>query len=58
MNADSKIPNKDLLIGPNLAGVWQPEQVWDTGFVSDYSQSLIALAVERYYLVQSLRSSS
>ncbi|KIM56993.1 glycoside hydrolase family 79 protein [Scleroderma citrinum Foug A] len=48
MNADSKISNKDLLIGPNLAGVWQPEQVWDTGFVSDYSQSLIALAVERY----------
>ena len=49
MKADSNIPNKDVLIGPNLSGFWQPEQVWDTGFVSDYNQNLIGLAVERYY---------
>ncbi|KIJ61735.1 glycoside hydrolase family 79 protein [Hydnomerulius pinastri MD-312] len=48
MDADSSIPNKDLLIGPNLAGVWQPEQIWDTGFATDFNQNLAALAVERY----------
>ncbi|KAF9228223.1 glycoside hydrolase family 79 protein [Gyrodon lividus] len=48
ISADSSIPNKDLLIGPNLAGVWQPEQIWDTGFVTNFNQNLAALAVERY----------
>ncbi|KAH7882118.1 glycoside hydrolase family 79 protein [Phlebopus sp. FC_14] len=48
MNADSNIPNKDLLIGPNIADVWQPQDVWDTGFAVDYNQNLAALAVERY----------
>ncbi|KAJ3568101.1 hypothetical protein NP233_g5936 [Leucocoprinus birnbaumii] len=40
--------NRDLLIGPNIATEWTPEQVWDTGFVSDYSSNLAYLAVERY----------
>jgi hypothetical protein len=33
MNADSNIPNKNLLIGPNLAGVWSlPDiDIWQTG---------------------------
>ncbi|KAH7913618.1 glycoside hydrolase family 79 protein [Hygrophoropsis aurantiaca] len=48
MDDDSNISNNNLLIGPNLAGVWTPEEVWDTGFVNDYSQHLSALAVERY----------
>ncbi|KAG6331398.1 hypothetical protein ID866_7691 [Astraeus odoratus] len=48
VNADSSIPDKDILIGPNLSGTWQPEQVWDTGYVTDFDASLIALAVERY----------
>ncbi|KIJ18005.1 glycoside hydrolase family 79 protein [Paxillus involutus ATCC 200175] len=48
MTADSSIPNKDLLIGPNLAGVWEPQQMWDTGFATDFNENLAALAVERY----------
>lgn len=48
VNADSGLPDKDVLIGPNLSGTWEPEQVWDTDFATDYSQSLIALAVEHY----------
>ncbi|KAH0833859.1 glycoside hydrolase family 79 protein [Lanmaoa asiatica] len=48
IDADSNIPDKGLLIGPNLAGVWKPEDVWGTGFVTDFSQNLAALAVERY----------
>lgn len=48
VNADSAIPTKNNLIGPNLAGTWTPEEVWDTGFISDYSSSLGALAVEHY----------
>jgi lysophospholipase L1-like esterase len=47
IDADSNVPDKDLLIGPNLAGVWQPEHVWGTGFVTDFSQNLAALAVKR-----------
>ncbi|KAF8838073.1 glycoside hydrolase family 79 protein [Paxillus ammoniavirescens] len=48
MTADSSIPNKDLLIGPNLAGVWEPQQMWDTDFATDFNENLAALAVERY----------
>ncbi|KAG2052586.1 glycoside hydrolase family 79 protein [Suillus hirtellus] len=48
MNADSNIPNKNLLIGPNLAGVWSPTDIWETGFATDYNQNLAALGVERY----------
>ncbi|KIK77729.1 glycoside hydrolase family 79 protein [Paxillus rubicundulus Ve08.2h10] len=48
MNDDSRIPIKDLLIGPNLAGVWKPDDVWNTGFATDFNENLAALAVERY----------
>ncbi|KAF5353264.1 hypothetical protein D9756_008029 [Leucocoprinus leucothites] len=48
MNNDANAKNRDLLIGPNVATQWTPEQVWDTGFVNDYSQNLVSLAVERY----------
>lgn len=37
-----------MLIGPNLAGTWTPEDVWNTGFAETYKSSLSALAVERY----------
>lgn len=37
-----------MLIGPNLAGQWTPEEVWDTGLVKTYDTSLSALAVEHY----------
>ncbi|KAG1831103.1 hypothetical protein EV424DRAFT_1575213 [Suillus variegatus] len=47
MNADSNIPNKDLLIGPNLAGMWSPTDIWETGFATDFNQNLAALGVER-----------
>ncbi|KJA24861.1 glycoside hydrolase family 79 protein [Hypholoma sublateritium FD-334 SS-4] len=46
---DTNIPNKGLLIGPNLAtGDWTPEMVWNTGFVDAYSANLGYLAVEHY----------
>ncbi|KAG1761827.1 glycoside hydrolase family 79 protein [Suillus occidentalis] len=48
MNADSNIPNKNLLIGPNLAGVWSLPDIWQTGFATDFNQNLAALGVERY----------
>jgi hypothetical protein len=48
MNADPNIPNKSLLIGPNLAGVWSPPDIWQTGFATDFNQNLAALSVERY----------
>lgn len=37
-----------MLIGPNLAGQWTPQEVWDTGFVKTYQTSISALAVEHY----------
>ncbi|PPQ65022.1 hypothetical protein CVT24_008170 [Panaeolus cyanescens] len=48
VNADTNIPKKNLLIGPNLSGTWTPEMIWDTGFIDQYSDSLGALAVEHY----------
>ena len=48
MEADSGIPNKNMLICPSVAtGPWTPEQVWDTGFMNTYSDYLYALAVEQ-----------
>lgn len=45
---DTQVQNRSMLIGPNIAGTWTPEQVWNTGFVQTYSSSLSALAVEKY----------
>lgn len=47
MAGDAHITNQDLLIGPNIANQWTPEQVWNTGFVETYSSNLAFLAVER-----------
>ncbi|KAN0136518.1 hypothetical protein V8E53_005565 [Lactarius tabidus] len=48
--SDSLIPLKDnLFIIPSIsASVWTPEDVWNTGIVQTYSNSLYGLAVERY----------
>ncbi|KAH6912147.1 glycoside hydrolase superfamily [Coprinopsis sp. MPI-PUGE-AT-0042] len=49
MDEDARITNRRILVGPNVAtGDWTPEQVWDTGFVDDYSDNLAYLAVEHY----------
>ncbi|KZT21347.1 glycoside hydrolase family 79 protein [Neolentinus lepideus HHB14362 ss-1] len=49
MQSDNAINNKANLIGPNIAtGAWTPEMVWDTGFITQYTSSLTALAVEHY----------
>lgn len=47
MNNDPKISNNHILIGPNLAGVWSPPDIWQTGFATDFNENLAALAVER-----------
>jgi len=48
INNDANIPAKNKLIGPSVAtGPWTPEMVWDTGFISSYTNSLAALAVEQ-----------
>lgn len=48
---DANIPTKDNLIGPSVSGTWTPEQVWDAGYLSDYSSDLCAIAVEQYVFV-------
>ncbi|KIM79709.1 glycoside hydrolase family 79 protein [Piloderma croceum F 1598] len=48
VKADPLITNPNMLIGPNLAGTWTPEMIWDTGFQNTYQSELSALAVERY----------
>ncbi|KAL7278756.1 hypothetical protein ACG7TL_007763 [Trametes sanguinea] len=43
------VPATNNLIGPSLAtGDWTPEDVWNTGFIQAYSDSLTALSVEHY----------
>jgi len=48
--ADPMITRKNgLFIIPSIsATVWTPEDVWNTGIVSTYTDSLYGLAVERY----------
>ncbi|KIJ61729.1 glycoside hydrolase family 79 protein [Hydnomerulius pinastri MD-312] len=45
---DNNIPVKNNLIGPSVSGQWTPEDVWNTGFVQAYTNSLGYLAVEHY----------
>ncbi|RDB17642.1 Beta-glucuronidase [Hypsizygus marmoreus] len=46
---DDKIPRKNMLIGPSLASAaWTLEQVWDTGYINAYSDSLSILTIENY----------
>jgi hypothetical protein len=49
MEADTGIPNKNMLICPSVAAdPWSPEQVWDTGFIDTYHSSYLSpLAVEQ-----------
>ena len=44
---DAKIPVKNNLIGPSVSGTWTPEDVWNTGYISDFAAMLYALAVEQ-----------
>ncbi|KAF8900144.1 glycoside hydrolase family 79 protein [Gymnopilus junonius] len=50
MSQDSSISprSRDLLLGPSIQVLWTPEQIWNTGFVTAYSQELAFLSVERY----------
>ncbi|KAF8883604.1 hypothetical protein CPB84DRAFT_1686265 [Gymnopilus junonius] len=50
LNQDSLLTQRtrNLLLGPSIQVLWTPEEVWNTGFVSTYSQELAYLAVERY----------
>jgi hypothetical protein len=45
--ANANAPVKNNLIGPSVSGTWTPEMVWDTGFISQYTDSLNALSVEQ-----------
>ena len=48
MQSDDSIPLRNNLIGPSVAtGSWTPEMVWDTGFITSYTNSLSALSVEQ-----------
>lgn len=47
MNADTNISNKTMLIAPSVSVNWTPEQIWDTGFIDSYNQSLGILSVEK-----------
>ncbi|KAJ7649886.1 hypothetical protein FB45DRAFT_778805, partial [Roridomyces roridus] len=49
LRADKKVPvvNKKL-IGPSTSGDWKLEDIWNTGFLDLYNNSLAALSVEYY----------
>jgi hypothetical protein len=47
-NNDANVQNKTNLIGPSLSlATWKLEDVWNTGFLDTYKDSLTALSVER-----------
>jgi hypothetical protein len=41
----------DLFVIPSISTIWTPEDVWNTGIVSTYGNSLYGLGVERYVAV-------
>ncbi|PSS11012.1 hypothetical protein PHLCEN_2v3308 [Hermanssonia centrifuga] len=46
---DANIPVKNNMIGPSLSlANWALEDVWNTGFLTDYQTQLSALSVEKY----------
>ncbi|KZT38546.1 hypothetical protein SISSUDRAFT_1046831 [Sistotremastrum suecicum HHB10207 ss-3] len=50
---DSKVPNTDIFVAPSICcglsgNGWMPEQVWDTGFLTQYGNNLAYIAVEHY----------
>ncbi|KAG5642996.1 hypothetical protein DXG03_001773 [Asterophora parasitica] len=46
---DPLVPIKNMLIGPSLAsGPWNPQQVWDTGYMDRFKDSLVAVTMEHY----------
>lgn len=48
VQANDRITNKNMLIGPSLAsGPWTPESVWDTGYLDAYGQYLTAVTMEQ-----------
>lgn len=48
IKADDKIITKNNLIGPSIASAdWQPQDVWNTGFIGAYADSVSILSVER-----------
>ncbi|KAG5638703.1 hypothetical protein H0H81_010928 [Sphagnurus paluster] len=49
MSNDANAKNRNLLIGPNIAYAdWTTEDIWNTGFVDQFSANLAYLAVENY----------
>ncbi|KAK7033434.1 Glyco-hydro-79C domain-containing protein [Favolaschia claudopus] len=49
LRADGKVSAVNgKLFGPSLSGVWQPQDVWDTGFIEDHRQSLGLLSMSIY----------
>ncbi|KAF8141081.1 hypothetical protein K438DRAFT_2030235 [Mycena galopus ATCC 62051] len=49
LRADPRISSVDgKLIGPSVSGNWDLQDVWNTGFVDTYRDSLAALSVEYY----------
>ncbi|KAF9806697.1 hypothetical protein IEO21_08591 [Rhodonia placenta] len=49
MQADPNISVSNNLIAPNVAtGDWTPEDVWNTGFIEAYTNSIYTLTVEHY----------
>ncbi|KAG6857115.1 hypothetical protein H0H87_009242 [Tephrocybe sp. NHM501043] len=43
------VPIKNMLIGPSLAsGPWQPQQVWDVGYLDRFKDVLTAITMEHY----------
>jgi hypothetical protein len=48
IDANPKIPVKNMLIGPSLAtGPWDPEKVWETPYLDTFAANLYAITMEK-----------
>lgn len=48
IESNPNIPIKNMLIGPSLAsGPWRPDQIWATGYIDAFKDSLVAITMEQ-----------
>ena len=51
INNDASIPRKNIIVGPSVStALWTPEDVFNTGYISAFTNNLGFISVEKWVL--------
>ena len=51
INNDASIPRKNIIVGPSIStALWTPEDVFNTGYISAFTNNLGFISVEKWVL--------